>query len=376
MAIHSNTASLPEMLPTPAVPHIDTAQATPVEKTPPLFKADPINTPLQDAGTEQTNDEEIVVPAGPRTVGEKLFDKSTYERWGLWFTLAASVAIAMLAKHGESKVPFTKHSFKDHWTNLVEKFAANPGVSRFSETSFGKLLCGRLPSNEANAKGMAETALMTTALMMGGNLAIIPIKAREARKKELVRKFNEKYGDAMDVAQGNANIDAEPKQNWTSLILGRLVAWSTVFLSLTAASVAIRKGATVLEARGNGPFTAAREKGLDAFSNWVGKRVGRLMGHNAAARKWWKNMGKILALDVFATVAAENILKFGSRAISRARHTPEESSALIVHPKPVHGTAPDVEYISAQTVASQPAMGAHQARILAENPSETAALSY
>ncbi len=355
MKVHDNLPSALEKIPAPAV---DTARALPVEKTPALYKdhsADSTSSLAQQALQNQSPEslgtkEDLGLSPGPRTVGEKIFDRRTYERWGLWFTLVASVAVAWLFKNSEAKVPFRDESFKDMWKGWVDGYANKSWVKGLAESPIGKVLCGVLPKEKADPKLMAENMLMTSALMMGGNIAIIPIKFRESHKKELVQQYNQEFGDAHDVAQGNANVNAEAKQSWGSLLLGRAAAWAVVFTSLTAANIGIRWAAGSLENNGYGNFSTAKKDGLGGFSNWVGKKMGNMLSWAPGGNKLWQQIGNIFAVDIFATVAAENILKYGSRAISSAGHKPEKE-ILPIRPTPVLHKGESAEDIKTTSLA-------------------------
>jgi hypothetical protein len=150
---------------------------------------------------------------------------------------------------------------------------------------------------------IADEAVMTTALMMGGNAMILPIGAAEHYKVPIVSGLNVMMGDKTPPE----TIEQAPKQTWTSLIEGRLVAWSAVFAAIIGARVAVPKT-------------------FELFPNEVGSRAHELLQKmrkrpvlTDEAMKQTKSFqyGHLGAFDVFATIAAASILYVGGHFFAR-----------------------------------------------------------
>ncbi|MDX1974230.1 MAG: hypothetical protein SFT92_00995 [Rickettsiales bacterium] len=134
----------------------------------------------------------------------------------------------------------------------------------------------------------AEQIVTTTALMQGGNITLFPVKFMEDHKAEIIGKDPAKE---------------QNKQDWTSLIKARLVAWGAVFASFKGVAKLI----------GGDKLTAFEEKfAKHVVCDPLGKAT-----HIAGAETKLYRYGKIAALDVFATVAASTLLYMGSRLFAK-----------------------------------------------------------
>lgn len=146
----------------------------------------------------------------------------------------------------------------------------------------------------------SEDAVMTTALMQGGNLMLLPIKFMEDRKPELVAKLNKHVGDETC----DLSVDKEPKQTWGSLLKARIfLAWTPVFLSFR----------TAVSLGGKEQFNAFEEK----FAKHLICRPLGQPTHVKGAETTLYKLGRIAALDVFATTAAAALLYVGSRIFAK-----------------------------------------------------------
>jgi hypothetical protein len=163
------------------------------------------------------------------------------------------------------------------------------------------------------SENVATNAAMTTALMQGGNITVVPVKMLEDRKPELVAKLNRTLGDD----SGDLSVKDEPKQTWGSLFKARiLLAWMPVFASLQGASMLLGKNAD-----GKKRFDVFEEKFAEHV---VCKPLGQPMTYEAIeeGKKVIKETrayryGKIAAIDLFATAAAAALLYVGSRIFAR-----------------------------------------------------------
>ena len=225
------------------------------------------------------NDPEVIVAEKEAkktstSKGEQAFDWLTYGAVGGIGTFIATIPIAYWAKYtGGAKV----------FAGMVKKLQ-KIGLS----------------------EGAAENAVMTTATMQGGNFTLIPIKLLENCKPGLVEKFNTMLGDKSQ----DASVENDTKQTWGSLIKARLIfAWLPVF--------ACFEGAERLIGKNN--FSTFK----DMFSEQVVCKLFRQPTHTPGLAKILENetrtfrLGKIAALDIFATVATSTLLYVGSRIFSR-----------------------------------------------------------
>jgi hypothetical protein len=168
---------------------------------------------------------------------------------------------------------------------------------------------------------------MTSVLMVPGNLGLIPIKAMENNKPELVEKFNKMLGDK----SADASVENDSKQTWGSLVKSRLAAWLAVFTGF-------RVAATVIGNEKFGQFE-------NSFSeNIVCKTLGKpthIPGMEKIAANETKlfRYGKIAALDVFATAAATILLYMGTRFFAKpnpqwhAKHATAKDTPQIPTPE-------------------------------------------
>jgi hypothetical protein len=206
--------------------------------------------------------------------GEKLFDWLTYGGIAGIGTFLMTIPVAYWAKYGGG-APMFKNAAK-----ALEK--------------------------RGMAAAGAEDMLMTTALMQGGNIAVIPIKLMEDHKPGVVEHLNAKLGDQ----SGDASVDSDKKQTWGSLVKARVfLAWLPVYVSMRTASMVFPQQ-------------------LKAFENWFAEHlVCRPFGqptHTPGLPKIVENetkafrYGRIGALDVFATAAAATLLYIGSRIFARS----------------------------------------------------------
>jgi len=196
--------------------------------------------------------------------GERLFDWMAYGGFAGVVTFLLSIPLGYWSRYSKSGIEATRWGAR-HLKKV--------GLSRHT----------------------AEDAAVTTGLMQGGNLMVIPVKIMEDQKPQLVSKFNRYLGDTT----GALSVEDEPKQSWTSLIKSRLLAWTTVFVSLRAAASMI----------GKDNFNAFEEK----FSEHLVCGPLKHPTHIAGRETRLFRVGKIAAIDVFATAAAATLLYIGSR---------------------------------------------------------------
>ena len=271
--------------------------------------------------TQKQNDTSPSTDNGKKTIGEKIFGGITIGLFAGVGTFFASIFFAYLAKFSSVKMPLTGgKKFSEKWSEWGEK--------------------------------VGDDALMTTALMMGGNLFLFPIKWMEERKQSVVEYFNKKFGTEEDVKRGNERVQDAPKQSWASLIPGRLLAWAVVFGSLTSIAhftkTSDEKRATYAD-----PDKAPKNllhKMEMAFGDKFEQAGNKLMPNASdKARHRIRKFGELTAVDLFATIAAASLLSIFSKIFAKRSHKNNEAEPQkrpIEIPRTLPKTAPDERPIS------------------------------
>lgn len=253
----------------------------------------------------------VAAKSGKRkmSAGEKLFDFVIYGPVNFFGTLLLTVPIAYSLERGIGKGLF-------QW-----------GVNKLMGMNLNR--------------AVAKDIMRTTTLMQGGNLMLIPVKWAEHRKVGIVKKLNEWLGDKTDPA----SIEEAPKQSWGSLLMGRLVAWATVFVSMRTANHFFEEKMGKFETsfgEGTAQFfkkpiyknnqaptellaqhkqlrgqIEAMPKALDAQGKQLRHSLinqRELIGEQIAEKETRTyGYGKLLSWDIFATAAATVLLYLGSR---------------------------------------------------------------
>ncbi|MBV8939500.1 MAG: hypothetical protein JO089_06645 [Alphaproteobacteria bacterium] len=160
----------------------------------------------------------------------------------------------------------------------------------------------------------AEDVVMTTALMQGGNVALLGVKAMENRKPQLVTALNRHLGEKADeLAADEITVEKEPKQTWASLSKSRLIAWAAVFASLRGAAHVLGK--------------ERFDRFEEAFATHAVCGPLRRATHVNGKETTLFKLGRIGATDGFATAAAAGLLYVGSRVF--AEKIEEDSPAKL-----------------------------------------------
>ena len=140
-------------------------------------------------------------PKHVKTRGEQHFDWVTYRNWGYY----TNVGLSLLAVYWVERM------------QSGQKFMAS-------------LVRGMESLGVPNKNGWASYLAGKTFFLTGGFAVIPPMKWLEDRKVELVKKYNRElyYGAKADtdpvVIQSEKELEAAPKQNWSSVISSRLLA--------------------------------------------------------------------------------------------------------------------------------------------------------
>ena len=224
--------------------------------------------------------------ASATSKSEQIFDWLTYGGVAAVGGFILTIPVAYIAKHGWGAKYFAS----------ISKAVSKIGLSEKT----------------------AEQAVMTTALMQGGNIALLPVKWAEDNKIACIETIDNFTGDKTDVEA----LKKEDKQTWGSIIKARLVAWGVVFSSLTAA------------------VHVLGEKKIADFENGFAKNiVCKPLGkptHIGGKESFHFKVGKISALDVFATAAATALFYVGSRFFAHVNKN--KAAPEMLEEKPVTPT--------------------------------------
>lgn len=149
----------------------------------------------------------------PQTAGQSIVDFAIFKGVGLFVNEALSLGLAVEAR-------MSKHFGKvaDTWANFRK---ITPKVDQLS-------------GHTVSARAQASNSLVTLLLLTGGTLLIWPMKKLDEARPYLVKKANHVIDyfrgnhDEAAIAKRDADVDAalacEPKQSWTSFLVGRTVA--------------------------------------------------------------------------------------------------------------------------------------------------------
>ena len=220
---------------------------------------------------------------GGVSFGEKAFNFLTYGVMGTAGTFVASVGVTFWAQR--------RHA--DTWKKVSDNIST-PLIKAFNITDSRK---------QEGVRGTANDLLLSLALMMGGNLFVLPIGLMETNKQKIVHALNTKFSSEKDTAKGDADVENQPMVKFGPLIKSRLIAWATVFVSIKAAKGLFPKG-----------FNSFVEKG-----EHIAIKAMRNKGQTLEAEqlKDVKNIGGNSAIDIFATIACTSMLYLFSKAFSR-----------------------------------------------------------
>jgi hypothetical protein len=214
-----------------------------------------------------------------KSKGERLFDWAVYGGIAGVGTFVATVPLTYMFKHTRTVSKYY-HGLVDLLHKASEKIA--PSIL---------------------SKKVAEDAVMTTSLMMGGNAMLLPVGYAEKHKVTTVSGLNTIFGDATPPE----DIEQEPKQTWGSLVKARLAAWGAVFGALFTASSLFPKSFTMFE-------NEFAERVCQLF-----KKPTEVIHEGARVPSRTFLLGKISALDVFATAAAATLLYVAGHSFARKR---------------------------------------------------------
>ena len=214
--------------------------------------------------------------------GEKVFDALVYGPMNIIGTFLATMPLAWSLEHGLGGKPF----------DTVKNF-----------------LTSRLKIND----NITRKALTTTTTWMGGNAMLLMVKAAENNKDNIVAGINRMSGDT---TQGPPVL-AEPRQDWGSLIKGRLLAWVVVFSSFLGFE-------QIVGAKAMGKMEEGFAHKLCDKFGWAKEEKVMIDGQLKTRPTRAFGYGKIMTFDIFATIAGGALLYVGSRAFAKRREEKRE----------------------------------------------------
>ncbi|MFW0776947.1 MAG: hypothetical protein ACN2B6_04420 [Rickettsiales bacterium] len=280
----------------------------------------------------ETDNKQSELDLSKPTTGERKF---SWLKFGVAevFILGMTAVIAYVARYGK------------------DKYGAIPNyIKQFEEWFGGKL---KVDDRKGTAKLITGALASTMVTFHGGNVFAPAMKWFENSKGKMVDYFNKKYGTPEELEAGRIRVEEEPKQTWTDIIKGRLVAFAIVFTSFVGATAAAGKsvikdndGNVLLNKEGK----AVKEYRFVKFEDWVGtkfasltkdgerianmNKLERIGNMNAKTNTSYK-YGRILALDVYATTAAIIIWNVISKMSANKRHAQSKSTDTVEEQLPL-----------------------------------------
>lgn len=263
---------------------------------------------MNDTNQAQTPVEPSATAKIAKSKGEKFFDRAVYGGIAGVGTFVATIFLTYLLKYGS-------------WKSI------HKGLATAIEKAATRITPGR------SHAALAEEAALTTTLMMGGNLMLIPVGIAEHHKVALVSGLN----TTMDDPTPKEAIQHAPKQTWGSLLKSRVVAWLAVFAAFKGIGMAF--GQT-----------------MQSFETETGKLLCKMTGRPETRlvkgiEEETKTFifGKIGALDVFATIGSAILLYLGGHFFARKQEEKKERRAASHHT----GTTPTRDITAGEVEPSQ-----------------------
>lgn len=270
--------------------------------------------PPEAAATQAEKDKQEPAKYLPKTRGEKFYDIFQFT-FGEVFVLALTAVLAFAAdpKHGPEKIAGAPNVLKKFQGWLQNKLFHNSVFPLAEKGDFGKLIGGAIAS--------------TTILFHGGNLFAPFMKYFENRREKIANAYNKRFGTPEEVEIAHERLKDIPKQSWGDVIKGRLLAWGTVFTSMTGAYVLFGKDKElgkyrldVYEEAFGRKYAGMVDKASKAIAETPIKQQ---LSEVQKANKHYR-FGKVLALDIFATTAAILIWNSYSRFSAKKRTLKEQ----------------------------------------------------
>lgn len=238
-------------------------------------------------------------PDRKETAGEIVFDRTVYTGIGLIVNELSGLALAVEMRYFGGKERFQKAA---RWLHKT--------IGYKDKIEHGKLITGHT---------RAEDALEIFTLLLSGTALIVPMKVLEDNKAKIVKKFNHTFDkfhhrSAEEVKARDEDVEkeiaCEPKQTWSTLILGRAIA--------TAHNMFFLKEAV---------FGGTRtQKVKDVSKRYIDKSVDKLHGYMGGkpdsmlvkmrGTERYKYYSEIIGLDTLYTIVSSVVLEIASKALA------------------------------------------------------------
>lgn len=257
-----------------------------------------------------------------KTIGEKKFDNRAYFLWAGVGTFIFTIVTAFALRDGRFNVPFYKNK-------EGEPVSFQKGYQALTAAVGDKLHSTRLfkDKDKKAAHNIAGSAMLTTVTFAGGFIPLPFIRNMERNKAKIVKRLNEKYGTAEDVAVGEANVKDEAPQSWGSILKGRVGAWLIVFATFAGIGGklipntfgGIEKDFENLAGKA-GQKIHSWPEGSEKYFAATGENKTQKEANEAAALPegtsdkqenqmyTYKRTGELMAVDVFATAMSATLL--------------------------------------------------------------------
>jgi len=282
--------------------------------------------------------------------GEMIFDRTVYTGIGFGVNEVSSMIIADELRYGHNKY-FGKEIFEKaaHGWAKILKLKDKVGKDGKTITKLAR----------------AENTLEVGALLIGGTLLIIPMKWLEDRKEKIVKATNhvidkfrgrDSNDDAMkardqEVAEA---IACQPKQSWTSLIIGRIFAVVTNMFILSNTLFAEPR-ATAVKDFSEKHVTNLTVKADKMLGDKPNSAIKRMIGDTKKPfeERRFPRYARILGIETLYTLSSSIVLEIASKITAKKKtlvHNPElcdeieKRAAQAPMAKPVE--APATEEIS------------------------------
>lgn len=265
---------------------------------------------------------------GPKTPGERFYDITNFAISNTCIA-AATAAIAYVAAYGKDKYGPIPNYLK----KIMEPInrLRGPWAEKAEETAMA--LKNRMPgitqwdSRKADFKAIFGGSLTGAVILWWGGTIFAPVmKLMEDNREKIANWYNGAFASKKDVEQAHENLKDEPKQNWLDLLKGRMAAFVFAFSAFSSACFLLGR---VKHPTNLGHYPLR----FDWYEDKIGRLVAGLSKDGEAIAKTpmhieltdaqkqnsFHRVGKILALDVYATAIGVVVWNFFSRGSARKR---------------------------------------------------------
>lgn len=269
--------------------------------------------------------------------GEIIFDRTVYTGIGFGVNEASSMIIADELRYGNNKY-FGKEIFHKAAEGWVKMLKLKDKVSK--------------DGKQITSLARAENTLEVGALLIGGTLLLLPMKWLEDRKENFVRKINHGIDKMRGRDKDDAAIQArdqevaetiacQPKQSWTSLIIGRISAVVTNMLILSN-TVFAEPRATQVKDFSEKHVTKLTVKADKMMGDKPNSALKRMMGDPTKPfeERRFPRYARIAAIETLYTVSSSVVLEIVSKLTARKKPLVHDSKLCEEAAKRRNATTP------------------------------------